>query len=117
MDKHTATPSPQKGGESTESSKKKFFSGLLLKQRKLISAAKNNNFELIPQSGFTYYEGDVNIRDEKNNTPLYYAAKCGNREFCEFLLGTGARINDICNEGNTALHMAFESGNHLVSFL
>lgn len=83
--------------------------GLLLKQRKLLTAAKSNNLPLVRSTGFTYFEPDVNAKDEKGNTPLYYTAKFGNLEFCQFLLDHGARVNDSCEQGNTPLHMAFAS--------
>ena len=89
--------------------------GLLLKQRKLLTAAKMNNMQLIRLTGFRYYEPDVNAHDERNNTPLYYAAMNGNIEFCQFLLDHGARVNDPCEKGNTPLHMAFLSDKEAVN--
>ena len=88
--------------------------GLLLKQRKLFIAAKSNNMSLITASGFHYFETDANAKDDYNNTPLYYAARNGNKEICEFLLGCGARVNESCQEGNTPLHMAFSSNEVMV---
>lgn len=90
--------------------------GLLLKQRKLFVAAKSNNLQLILNSGFNYFETDVNAKDDQNNTPLFYAAKNGNREICEFLLHHGARVNEQCSEGNTPLHMGFSSSQVMVRF-
>ena len=82
---------------------------LLIKQRKLLTAARMNNLQLVRGTQFTYFENDVNARDEKGNTSLYYAAKHGNLEFCQFLVDRGARVNEPCEKGNTPLHMAFFS--------
>jgi ankyrin repeat protein len=91
--------------------------GLLLKQRKLLSAAKANNLETVIASGYTYFETDVNVRDDRKNTPLYYAAKFGNLEFCRYLTDIGARVNEPCERGNTPLHMAFKSDNDGVNLI
>lgn len=91
--------------------------GLLLKQRKLFNASKSNNFHMIQISGFNYYPNDVNTKDDHGNTPLYYAARHGNKEICEFLVRHGADVNERCTDGNTPLHMAFASGQIMVGFL
>jgi len=88
--------------------------GLLLKQRKLFIAAKTNNFNIILSSGFNYFESDVNIKDDKGNTPLYYAAKNGDNKICDFLIRHKSFVNEPCSEGNTPLHMAFASGQIMV---
>lgn len=88
--------------------------GLLLKQRKLFIAAKSSNMGVITASGFHYFETDVNAKDNLDNTPLFYAAKNGNKEICEFLLSYGARVNEPCSEGSTPLHMAFSSNDIMV---
>jgi hypothetical protein len=88
--------------------------GLLLKHTRLFTAAKSNNITIILSAGFHYYENDVNVKDSHDNTPLYYAAKNGNKEICEFLLAHNAKVNIRCQNGNTPLHMAFFSGQPLV---
>lgn len=88
--------------------------GLLLKQRKLFIAAKSNNFNMILTSGFNYFESDTNIKDDKGNSPLYYAAKNGDKQMCDFLVRHQAFVNEPCSEGNTPLHMAFASGQVMV---
>ena len=88
--------------------------GLLIKQRKLLHATKKNSYDLVANSGFTFSESDVNIKDDKNNTPLYYAAKKGNLEFCQFLLDHNARVNEPCENDNTPLHVAFASDKEMV---
>jgi len=75
---------------------------------------KSNNFNVILSGGFTYYENDVNVKDVHGNTPLYYAARNGNKEICEFLLNHHAKVNIRCKGGNTPLHMAFASGQVMV---
>lgn len=90
--------------------------GLLLKQRKLFSAAKTGNYNIIKTSGFNYYEADVNIADDKGNTPLFYAARNGNKEICEFLVRHKANVNESCAGGNTPLHLAFASNQVMVNF-
>ena len=87
---------------------------LLLKQRKLLMASKLNNLQLVKSSGFYYYENDVNAQDERRNTALYYAARNGSLEFCQYLVDRGARVNERCEHGNTPLHMAFQSDREAV---
>ncbi len=70
---------------------------------------------MILVSGFNYFSSDINAKDDLNNTPLYYAAKNGNKEICEFLLKHGALVNTPCSDGNTPLHAAFSSGQCMVS--
>lgn len=91
--------------------------GLLLKQRKLLTAAKTNNMQALTVSGYTFFVTDVNCRDDKKNTPLYYTAKFGNLEFCRYLTDIGARVNEPCEKGNTPLHMAFQSDNDAVGLI
>ena len=59
---------------------------------------------LITRSGFKYNANDINIKDEKHNTSLYYATKYGFQNCCEYLLLKGADPNIKCENGNTALH-------------
>ena len=87
---------------------------LLIKQRKLLTAARMNSLQLIRTTTFLYYEQDVNAADEHKNTSLYYTAKNGNLDFCQFLLDRGARVNTPCENGNTPMHMAFYSNNEAV---
>lgn len=83
--------------------------GISHKQRKLLNAAKANSLYTVTASGLNYFEADVNVKDEKNNTPLYYTAMAGNLEFCQFLTDLHANVNESCEKGNTPLHMAFKS--------
>jgi len=82
---------------------------LLLKHRKLLEAAKSNKFYLARNAGFTYYANDMNVKDKRGNTPLYYTAKNANFDFCLYLIDKGAKVNERCEKGNTAFHIAFST--------
>ena len=77
----------------------------------MLESAFRNKLFLALNSGFVYYEKDINIYDKSNNSPLYYAAKNGNLEFCKFLLENNADPNASCNNGLTPMHMALKGGN------
>jgi ankyrin repeat protein len=49
------------------------------------------------------YKADVNARGERDMTPLMKAAAIGSAEMAEFLLASGARVNDADQSGWTAL--------------
>jgi len=104
--------SSQKDDKASKNERQK---GLLLKQRKLFTAAKSGTIHNIEGSGFNYFESDVNVKDDHGNTPLFYAARRGNKEICDFLLAHKARVNEPCSNGNTPLHMAFASNQVMVS--
>lgn len=91
--------------------------GLLLKQRKLLTAAKTGNLYVVKTNGYAYFEPDVNAKDDKGNTALYYSAQKGFQEFSQFLVDLGARVNEACDKGDTPLHMAFKSDNEGVNKL
>ena len=71
---------------------------LLNKKRLLFEAVAKNDMALITRFN------DINIKDEKHNTSLYYATKYGFQNCCEYLLLKGADPNIKCEYGNTALH-------------
>jgi hypothetical protein len=48
----------------------------------------------------------LNQRDEYGRTLLYIAARDGFHNICNFLLKSGCNINEIQNDGSTALHAA-----------
>ncbi len=57
-----------------------------------------------------HYGAQVNVTSFSGNTPLQYAALCGNQGLVSFLLQSGACI-DTCDENNrTALHLASSEG-------
>lgn len=88
--------------------------GLLVKHQKLLNAAKKNERDIDILASYKFNENDANITDESGNTPLFYAARWGNKELCEYLLGLKARCNQRCQDGNTPLHMAFASNKVMV---
>lgn len=53
---------------------------------------------------------DVNIRDNNRWTPLMYAAKSGSTKTCSDLLANKALIDEINNEGDSAVLIATRSG-------
>lgn len=78
---------------------------------KLFDAVKKNRFNAMAASGQIYDKVDVNERDERGNTPLYYAGKNGSFEFSKFLIDLGANLNETCSKGDTPMHMACASNN------
>ena len=53
---------------------------------------------------------NVNARDARNSTPLYYASMAGHRQLVEALVKAGANVNTRCFAGLTPLHKACEGG-------
>lgn len=53
---------------------------------------------------------DINIKDGKGNTPLYYAVEGSHYECVELLIRLGGKANMGNEFGNTALHKAFMDG-------
>lgn len=78
--------------------------------------AKTNNFRRIENCPFVFYPQDVNVIDQRRNTPLFYACYNGNVRMCQFLCEKGANLNEICSKNDTPLHMAFKSGSPGVSY-
>lgn len=67
------------------------------------SRSFNNNL------GFFYSKKELNVLDHLRNSPLYYAAKNTNLDFCEYLLENGANLNEICSLGETPFHIAMRT--------
>ena len=88
-----------------------------IRVNKLFEAAKKNRNVFIEASGHIFDKMDVNERDSQGNVPLYYTAKFGNIFFSEFLINTGARVNEICSNDDTPMHMACQSNNFEVIML
>lgn len=84
--------------------------GCLLKHRKLMENAKTGTLSNLRCLGFSFSKGDVDFKDENNNTALFYVSERGMFDFCDFLLRLGANPNQRCSERNTPVHMAFRSG-------
>lgn len=58
---------------------------------------------------FCYSKKEINGKDVAKNTPLYYAAKNCNIDFCEYLLENGGDPNTICSSGETPFHIAMRT--------
>jgi Ankyrin repeats (3 copies) len=86
------------------------------KQNLILNWAQTNNYRTMESSPFIFTPHDVNIADERKNTPLYYAAYNGNVKMCQFLCEKGANVNVVCSKGDTPLHMAFKSGSPEVRY-
>ena len=53
----------------------------------------------------------VNTKDRKGNTALFYAARFRNEDFVDFLMKFGANPNLKCEKEFTPLHFGFKSNN------
>jgi len=64
-------------------------------------------------------KADLEVKDAKGNTPLYYAVQYNNFETTELLLNLGADINSKNEQGNTPLHRAFinNTSNAIINLL
>lgn len=71
-----------------------------------ICSGNNEEVELLSKN-----DGNVNIRDNYNNTPLIWAAYNGNQEIVNLLLKKGADVNASNSFNNTGLINAAENGN------
>ncbi|KID59142.1 Ankyrin repeat-containing domain protein, partial [Metarhizium hybridum] len=82
-----------------------YFQGSLVQQNKLLLlAAESGNdaaLRMLLAAG-----GDVNCRDERNNTPLHWAVSCGHQSTVELLLDRAGEPNSKDKYGNTPLHWA-----------
>jgi ankyrin repeat protein len=79
-------------------------------QKKIMIAARTNNFGMLEVGTEKIYPSDVNTVDILANTPLHYAAKLGNKNLCQFLVEKGAYLDQIGQDGNQPLHLAYLSG-------
>jgi len=57
---------------------------------------------------------DLNVRDDHNNTALYYAVSNSYYEVTKVLLDLGANVNIKNSLGNTCLHKAFQTKNLVI---
>ena len=55
--------------------------------------------------------GDINNRDEEENTPLHHAISGGHRVVAKFLIARGADVNAVNKNGETVLQIAESVGN------
>lgn len=63
---------------------------------KLLILAADNNFGSLKALNPQFTAEQVNTKDKKGNTALFYAAKYGNEEFVEFLMKFGGNPNIKC---------------------
>ena len=63
------------------------------------------NYEVFVQQ-INRHKNLLDQRDEHDRTLLYIAARNGFHNICSFLLKSGCNINEIQNDGSTALHAA-----------
>ncbi|KAL4429067.1 hypothetical protein ABPG74_022153 [Tetrahymena malaccensis] len=80
-----------------------------IKQQRLLAAAAENKLQLIINSGFIFYDNDLNVRDMQGNTPLHLAAKNSHLQFASWLLSKKANPNLRNINGWTPLHFAFQA--------
>lgn len=52
---------------------------------------------------------NVNLKDDRDLTPLYYAAEIGHKNICEFLITKGADVNEAPAPFYTPLYAAFNN--------
>ena len=61
--------------------------------------------------------GNVNIKDQKGETPLFVASKFGKTEIVKFMIGKGADINSTSTRNNlTPLHNFLLNNTHYQYF-
>lgn len=83
--------------------------------RRLVYASQDSNVEEIKQ--ILADEVDVNVRDDKNWTPLHWASTGNNLDAVRLLLENGADPNAKNEFGYTPLHMACAHGHMQVARL
>lgn len=54
------------------------------------------------------HKADVNIKDDRQDTPLHRIAPMGRTQIAKLLIEAGADVNSQNKEGNTPLHLACE---------
>jgi len=74
----------------------------------LFDYCKNKNITEIYKLSSKLSNKDINCKDDLNNTPLYYAVFGGDKLLTSLLLNIKANPNIKCNNGNTALHIAYK---------
>jgi ankyrin repeat protein len=79
------------------------------KHSPLMPALRNQQTEVV--EWLLSRNADVNAKDSKGWTTLFYASKYINGDTAKFLLEKGANPTHTDNEGNTCLHIACKYGN------
>ncbi|EAS06041.2 hypothetical protein TTHERM_00852800 (macronuclear) [Tetrahymena thermophila SB210] len=83
-------------------------------QRKqtLFRGVMNNDLNYLCLVGHRWEKSDFNSKDKHLNTPLFYACKQKNVPLIKWLFSQGSNVNIPCSEGNTPLHLIFESNDY-----
>lgn len=79
---------------------------------KAVKDGNDENFKMVLQKGRT----NINIQDDKMQTPLHHAASLGKLEIVQLLLDYNANCNAQDSFGNTPLHLALRN-DHLDCFM
>lgn len=70
---------------------------------KMIVLAAENNYCGFKSLNNKFFLNQINIKDYKGNTPLFYASRYGNIEFINHLLNLGADPSIAGEKGTHAL--------------
>ncbi len=79
--------------------------------KNVFAAAKANTIKYIEKKAAVLRPEDVNIKDVRGNTPLYYACARGHTEVAKILIRIKADVNCRNEGGNTPLHAACKLNN------
>lgn len=71
---------------------------------KLFEAVKKNQINKIVK--YADDGGNINIKNDKGNTPLHYASSIGNKSLVHQLINMGANVNEVNADNNTPLTIA-----------
>ena len=82
-------------------------------QENTIEAAKKNQLSYVIKNKENYQPGDIDAKDSKGNSALFYAVQHLNLDMVKLLLNYGADVNIKCEIGNTPLHLALMVGYRL----
>lgn len=76
----------------------------------LHTASANGHLVIIRLSLDSDRGSDVNLREAKRCTSLYYVSKYGHLEVAQLLIERGVNVNSHARNGSTALHNASGNG-------
>lgn len=69
--------------------------------KKLLNAASENTFLSFKALGAKFTCNQINRRDKKKNTALFYAIKNKNIEFIDYIISFKGDVNVKCSKGKT----------------